>query len=189
MATEIIDFAVRPGSIDGLSVVTQKQVTDERGSIRELFRRSAFEAVGVTLAPFDQINVTQTRRGAVRGLHAEAMTKLVSVVVGEAFGVFADLRAGSPTAGRVETVDLLPGVQVLVPAGVANGFQTTSDVSFYVYCFDAEWRPGMPGRHVTPVDPALGVEWPVPIDPTDLAQVSAKDRDAPTLAHVMEEST
>lgn len=189
MAVQIVEFDARPGAIDGLHVVTPKQVTDERGTIRELFRRTAFEAIGVELAPFRQINVTETRRGAVRGLHAEAMTKLVSIVVGEAFGVFADLRGESPSAGTVETVALVPGVQVLVPAGVANGFQTTSDVSLYAYCFDDEWRPGMPGRHVTPLDPTLGIEWPVPIDPDDLAQISAKDRDAPTLASAMEGTT
>ena len=33
-------------SIDGLVVLEVKQVSDERGTVRELFRRSAFDAVG-----------------------------------------------------------------------------------------------------------------------------------------------
>lgn len=189
MAVEIIEFERRAGAVDGLLIVTPKQVTDERGTIRELFRRSAFEAAGITLAPFRQVNVTDTRRGAVRGLHAERMTKLVSIVVGEAFGAFVDLRDGSPTFGVVETVRLVPGVQVLVPAGVANAFQTVSEWSQYAYCFDEEWAPNMAGRHVTPLDPALGIEWPLPIDPADPAQISAKDRDAPLLADLPTEES
>ena len=69
------------------------------------------------------------------------MTKVVAVVAGEAFGAYLDLRSESPTRGVVETVALVPGVQVLVPSGVANGFQALVDGTQYVYCFDKEWRP------------------------------------------------
>ena len=187
MTPEIVDFAVAPTDIDGLFVVTPKQVTDERGTIRELFRRSAFESVGIALAPFGQINVTETRLGAVRGLHAESMTKLVSVAAGSAFGAYVDLRAASATRGSSVTVELRPGVQVLVPSGVANGFQATSDACQYVYCFDAEWQPGMAGQACSPLD--SGVDWPIAVDPDDPMQVSAKDRSAPSLTDVLENPT
>jgi dTDP-4-dehydrorhamnose 3,5-epimerase len=36
----------------------------------------------------------------------------------------------------------------------------------------------------TPLDPALGIDWPLPIDPADRAQVSAKDLDAPLFAQL-----
>jgi dTDP-4-dehydrorhamnose 3,5-epimerase len=182
MVTELVDFEVRAGAVDGLLVATMKQITDDRGTIREFFRRSAFESVGVALAPFQQINVTETRRGAIRGMHAEDMNKLVAIAAGVAFGAFVDLREGSPTFGAVDTVDLRPGVQVLVPAGVANGFQCVSDTSQYVYCFDQEWRPGMPGRSITPLDDHVAIPWPLPIDRDDPALMSPKDRDAGTLA-------
>ena len=184
MAVEIIDFEVRPSAINGLLIVAPKQITDDRGTIREIFRRSAFEAAGVVLAPFRQINVTESARGTVRGMHAEQMTKLLTVAAGEAFGAYVDLRPESPSFGQVETVALRPGVQVLVPAGVANGFQAVTGGCQYVYCFDAEWTPTMSGRACTPLDPALGIDWPIPIDPIDPAQISAKDRDAPLLADI-----
>ena len=45
-----------------------KQVTDERGTVREFFRRSAFEAAGLpAIEPFVQVNVTESRRGAIAG--------------------------------------------------------------------------------------------------------------------------
>ena len=182
MGVEIVEFAVRRGTIEGLLVLAAKQVVDDRGTVREVFRRSAFEAEGVSLPSFQQVNVTESRRGAVRGMHAEHMTKLTSVVWGEAYGAYVDLRTGSPTYGWVETVELRPGVEVVVPAGVANGFQALSDPCQYLYCFDAEWRPDMPGRALTPLDPELAIDWPITIDPDDPSQISAKDRTAPRLS-------
>lgn len=184
MGVQIVDFEVAEGAIDGLLIVTPKQVTDDRGTIRELFRRSAFEAVGVQLAEFRQINVTESARAVVRGMHAENMTKLLTVAAGSAFGAYVDLRRDSPTFGVVETVVLEPGVQVLVPAGVANGFQARTDGCQYVYCFDAEWEPNMAGQACTPLDPELGISWPLEIDVDDPAQISSKDRDAPSFADV-----
>lgn len=183
MSVEIIDFDLAPGQIDGLHIVTVKQVTDERGTIRELFRRSAFDAAGVTtLGALAQINVTESRRGAIRGLHAEQMAKLLTLATGEALGAYLDTRPDSPTYGMVETAMLRPGVQVLVPRGVANGFQTLTDTSQYVYCFDEEWRPDMPGVAVNPLDPALAIPWPIEVAADDLHAVSAKDRAAPMFA-------
>jgi dTDP-4-dehydrorhamnose 3,5-epimerase len=187
MSTTVVDFTARPGIIDGLWIVTMKQVTDDRGTIRELFRRSAFESLGLTgLGAFQQINVTESWRGAVRGMHAEAMTKLLTVASGEAYGAYLDLRPDSITYGVVETVGLLPGTQVLVPSGVANGFQALSDPTHYVYCFDREWQPGMAGRACTPLDPALAIAWPLPIDAADPGQISVKDRAAPLFADLAE---
>lgn len=183
---EIVEMAVAPTAIDGLHVITMKQVTDERGTVREFYRESAFEAAGLpSLGPFLQVNVTETHQGGLRGLHGEDMSKLVAVVAGEAFGAYVDLRPGSPTAGEVVTVRLLPGTQVLVPRGVGNGFQALAPRTQYLYCFDQEWRPGMAGVACSPLDPALGIDWPLPVDQADRAQVSEKDLGAPPAAEVL----
>jgi dTDP-4-dehydrorhamnose 3,5-epimerase len=122
----------------------------------------------------------------VRGLHAEDMAKLVAVVAGEAFGAYVDFRSGSPTRGKVVTVRLRPGTQVLVPRGVGNGFQAIADGTQYVYCFTAEWVPGMAGQACTPLDPELAIPWPLPIDPDDRSQISEKDLTAPPFAALWE---
>jgi dTDP-4-dehydrorhamnose 3,5-epimerase len=179
-----VDFGIRAGAIEGLVVVTMKQVGDDRGTVRELFRRSAFESAGVQLSAFQQINVTESHRGAVRGLHAEDMAKLLAVATGQAFGVYVDGRPGSPTFGVVDTVELVPGVQVLVPAGVANGFQALAEPCQYIYCFDREWQPGMGGWACNPLDADLAISWPLPVDPTNPAQLSAKDAAAPPFKEV-----
>ena len=180
---DIQPFTVERTAIAGLVVLQMKQVTDERGTVREFYRESAFLEAGLpSLGPWVQMNVTETRQGGVRGMHGEQMHKLVAVAAGRAFGAYVDARPDSPSFGAVHTVDLEPGRQVLVPPGVCNGFQALTDPVQYVYCFDTEWTPGMKGVAVSPLDAELAIPWPLAIDPEDPAQVSAKDRQAPPLA-------
>src|SRR3954453_10006571 len=183
-------FSVSETEIEGLVVIEMKQVTDERGGIRELYRESAFEEAGLpSLGPWLQVNITETKQGSIRGLHGEDMFKLVAIVAGEAFGAYVDTRPDSPSQGKVVTTNLVQGTQVLVPKGVCNGFQSVSEgTTQYVYTFDSEWSPGMAGTAVNPLDPALGIAWPVPVDADDLQQVSAKDRNLPTLAQVLRDA-
>lgn len=179
-APQIIDMQTEETEIDGLLVLTLKQVTDDRGTVREFFRASVYADVIPGLQQWQQINVTETKQGALRGLHGEAMTKLVSCVAGESFGAYLDARPESPSYGKVVTVDLRPGTQVLVPAGVCNAFQSVSPGGTqYVYCFTEEWKPGMAGIAFTPLDEGLGIQWPIPVDVENPAQISAKDAGAP----------
>lgn len=172
--TKITEMAVRGTDIDGLHVITMKQVEDERGVVREFYRRSSWLEHGLPdLGPWQQLNVTESKPAAIRGLHGEDMHKLVSVVAGRAFGAYVDTRAESPSFGKVVTVDLDAGVQVLVPKGVCNGFQSLTPTQ-YLYSFDAEWMPGMAGTAVHPLDPALGIAWPM--EPV----LSEKDAAQPT---------
>ncbi len=174
-------MAVRPTAIDGLMVIDLKEVTDDRGTVREFFRQSSFLEHGLPdLGPFLQVNLTESSYGAIRGLHGESMWKLVAIASGSAFGAYVDGRTESATFGVVVTVELEVGTQVLVPSGVCNAFQTTSEEgSQYLYGFNAEWVPGMAGVAYGPMDPQLGITWPVPIDPMDPSLLSEKDRTAP----------
>jgi dTDP-4-dehydrorhamnose 3,5-epimerase len=175
----VIEMSSAETAIDGLLVYTLKQITDDRGTVREFFRESTYAGPLAGVA-WRQVNVTESGFGAVRGLHGEAMTKLVSCVSGEAFGAYLDTRVESVTYGAVVTVELRAGVQVLVPAGVCNGFQSVSESGTqYLYCFTEEWVPGMAGTAFNPLDPALDIKWPIAIDRDNPAQISVKDANAP----------
>jgi dTDP-4-dehydrorhamnose 3,5-epimerase len=180
MATNV-PFTVTDTAIGGLCSLTMKQVEDDRGVVREFYRESAFVDAGLpSLGPWLQVNVTETRQGAIRGLHGEAMHKLVAIVHGRAFGAYVDVRPASPTYGTVVTRLLVAGEQMVVPPGVCNGFQSLSEgVTQYLYCFDQEWAPVMAGTAVNPFDPALGIAWPLAIDITDRTLLSAKDAGLP----------
>lgn len=182
----VTPVAAHETSIAGLWEIQTKAVTDGRGTVREFFRTSGFTELGLPVPErWHQINLTWTRQGALRGLHGEAVTKLVGVASGSAFGGYVDARHDSPSFGTVVTVPLEVGVQVLVPPGVCNGFQATSaDGCQYLYCFDAEWQPGMAGVAVSPLDPALAIPWPIPPQAADPSMVSAKDAAAPRFAEI-----
>jgi dTDP-4-dehydrorhamnose 3,5-epimerase len=81
----------------------------------------------------------------------------------------------------VWTAEIDPSRAVLVPRGVANSYQTLEPDTAYVYLVNDHWSPGTTYPAVALDDPALGIEWPVPLD---RAVVSDKDRANPPLAAV-----
>ena len=181
MSLHIEPFEANDSNIEGLKIVSAKMSTDDRGTVRELYRGSVYsEVLSKKVIEWKQINLTRTKKGAVRGLHGEAMSKLVTVAYGSVFGAYVDTRPDSKTFGAVQTVHITPGVQVFVPQGVCNGFQALEDTE-YLYFFDNEWAPGMPGTALCPLDPELDIKWPIDIDISDLNQISEKDSKAPTL--------
>lgn len=185
---DITPFEANPTAIDDLYFITMKQIEDERGTIRELFRASALHDAGLTgFGTWKQVNVTESVQGSIRGLHAEEMSKLVTIVDGEAFGAYVDVRPDSASRGEVVTTQLTKGMQVLVPQGVCNGYQSISEgVTQYLYCFDAEWDASMKGYSVNPLDPELGIQWPIPVDVSNVdLLISSKDASAPTLQETL----
>ena len=71
VAFEITDMDVRQTAIDGLVVVTLKQVADDRGTVREFFRASAYrDGPFAGLGDWQQINVTETKRAPFAGCTA-----------------------------------------------------------------------------------------------------------------------
>jgi dTDP-4-dehydrorhamnose 3,5-epimerase len=186
---DITDMQVTETDIEGLVIVTLKQVTDDRGTVREFYRVSAYaDGPFAGAGDWQQINVTETKYGAIRGMHGEQMVKLVACVSGESFGAYLDARTDSASFGKVVTVTLKPGTQVLVPAGVCNGFQSVSESGTqYLYCFTDEWKPGMAGMAYTPLDEGLGIDWPIPLDVDNPAQISAKDAGAPRFTDIAAE--
>ncbi len=172
-------MSIEPAAITGLQVITMKSTTDDRGTGYEYYRESALAAVAPA-GGWKQINMAVNRRGVIRGLHAERATKLVSVVAGTALGAYVELRPGDTP--RIVTVLLRPGVQVLVPAHVLSGFQAVSaETTVYLYCLDTEWTPGGRTAAAHPLDPALDIGWPIPIDPADRQLLSAGDAALPWL--------
>ena len=93
--------------------------------VREFYRASAFEAAGIPLPAFQQVNVTQTNPGAIRGMHGESMVKLIAIAHGTAWGAWVDARPESPTRGAVfqtrHLVDALAAIRVPIRVGIHSG--------------------------------------------------------------------
>lgn len=155
---------------------------DQRGTFREWFKLEDLEKGGVSFH-VEQANLSVSLRNVVRGLHysmvPEGQAKLVTCVVGELDDVIVDIRVGSPTFGRVEVVhlDAGEGRSVFVPRGVAHGYCATTDQAALSYLISSPFNAPME-LEIQPLDPEIGVPWPL----SGEAILSAKDEAAPSLA-------
>ena len=183
--SEIKPMRASTTSIEGLWQIQFKIIEDERGSVMEYYRQSEFEATGLpTLNERPQLNAPLTLRGAVRGIHAEYAHKLVAVAAGRVYAVIVDLRKDSPTAGKWQGFELARGQGLFVSKGLGNSFQSVSDEpSLYLYYFESEWNPGMPGVACNPLDPDLNIDWPIKRNEGMI--LSEKDQNNPSLKEVL----
>ncbi|NUS73447.1 MAG: dTDP-4-dehydrorhamnose 3,5-epimerase family protein [Corynebacteriales bacterium] len=171
--------------IPGSFLFRSRQFEDARGTFWEALTQSAIsEAVG-ELFPVAQVNAMTSVRGAIRGLHLSRVppgqAKYLVCVAGEIRDAVADLRAGSPTFGRVEMVSLAggDGQAIYIPPGVANGFIALSESATVVYVTTRKFDPANEFG-INPVDPQLNIDWRI-----DQPILSKRDSDAPTLAELV----
>src|ERR1043166_6786374 len=111
--------------IEGAFVLVPEPAADERGDFARIFCAREFAGRGL-VDSFVQLSVSRNvNRGTVRGLHFQAAphgeTKIVRCTRGRVFDVVVDLRRGSATAGRWESVELSATARkpVYDPAGRA----------------------------------------------------------------------
>ena len=119
-------FDIEATGIPEVRIVRPRRFADERGWFAEVFQASVFAELGLQ-STFLQVNQSRSQRGVVRGLNFQwdpPQGKLMRVVRGRAFMVAADIRPGSPTLGRVVTVEGSADDPVLfwAPASFARGF-------------------------------------------------------------------
>jgi len=165
-----------PALIDGVVLTDLTVFADDRGSFSEAFRHAWFPGV----PSFVQGNLSRSKAGVVRGMHFHLRQHDLWVPVQGRLqvGLF-DMRNGSPTQGVGQAIDLDAGDprSVLIPPGVAHGFQALSDaVLLYLV---TEPYDGTDEHGFRFDDPGLGFTWPLPA-----AVVSDRDREAPALADV-----
>lgn len=179
---ENTELGVRSTAIPGLLVVDLVVHGDDRGWFKESFQREKLVALGFP-GEFHivQNNVSSNReRGVTRGVHAEPWNKYISLTRGVVHAAIVDLRAG-PGFGVTEQFRLSPAHALYVPAGCGNSYQTLTPDVEYSYLVDAHWSPDARYTFVNLADPALGIDWPIPLGQ---AIVSDKDRVHPLLADV-----
>lgn len=173
--------------IEGVWEFTPVLRPDDRGVFLESFKASVFEeAVGHPL-DLQQMNISVSKAGTVRGVHfadvPPGQAKYVQCFSGRILDVVVDIRVGSPTFGQWEAVELSSDARnaLYIAEGLGHAFcALTESVTVGYLCSE----PYAPTREhgITPVDPALALPWP-----TDLELLlSPKDAEAPTLARAAE---
>jgi dTDP-4-dehydrorhamnose 3,5-epimerase len=180
---------VLPLRLPGLVAIEPAVHGDERGFFIETYRREWHEPAGIPAAEsFVQDNHSRSARGVLRGMHFQlgaGVAKLVRCARGRILDVAVDLRAGSPTYGEWEAVELDEQSmrELYVPVGFAHGFCVLSDVADVLYKQTGYYN-GELERGIAHDDPDIAIQWPLPA--AELI-VSERDAAAPTLAQIADE--
>jgi dTDP-4-dehydrorhamnose 3,5-epimerase len=173
-----------PTEIPAVVLVEVDVFRDARGFFGEVYHAAKYEAAGLP-GRFVQDNQSHSRRGVLRGLHAQVGTpqgKLVRALQGEIFDVAVDVRRGSPTYGRWvgEVLSAENFRQLYVPPGFLHGFCVLSDSADVEYKCSGFYAP----QHEIGVrwnDPDIAIAWPL-----DAPLLSEKDNAAPLLRDIVE---
>lgn len=184
MAAPTTEITGHQTDIPGLLVFDVTSMGDERGWFQEKFQKAKLVAAGMP----EEFTVVQNsiaynqKRGVTRGFHAEAWDKYISVVTGNVFVAYVDLRPGD-NFGKVVTLELDKNKAVFVPNGVANSYQTLTEDVYYIYSGNKFWSPEAHeiSLFVNLADPDLAVNWPIPLDQ---AIISERDKNHPMLEDI-----
>jgi dTDP-4-dehydrorhamnose 3,5-epimerase len=177
---------IRELSIAGAFQVTPDLHTDERGSFHEWYRFDALEAAIGHPLDLRQANTSVSRRGVVRGIHfadfPKGQAKYVTVAHGSVLDFVVDIRVGSPTYGKWESValDSREHRAMYLSEGLGHLFVALEDETTVSYLVSDVYNPTLE-HGINPFDREIGL-----VFPPDLPEllVSDKDREAPGLAEL-----
>jgi dTDP-4-dehydrorhamnose 3,5-epimerase len=171
--------------IAGAFAVKHDVRSDARGRFKRQYCEREFAGAGLN-THWVQVNHSVTLgEGSVRGVHFQrppsTEVKLVSCPAGCAFDVAVDLRQGSLTFLQWASVEIDDATSFYIPEGCAHGFQALTDEVHLIYQHSAYYDPKVEGG-VRFDDPAIGIDWPLPI-----GTVSDRDLSFPLIDGSFEE--
>lgn len=161
--------------INGVFVLKTEPVKDERGSFTRLYCANEMLKNDIKINWVQQ-NISYNRNvGTIRGLHARVNPfgefKLIKCIEGSAYDVLVDFRKNSPTYGNWLGFEITAknNISLLVPPGVAHGFQTLENDTRLMYlhseAYDKNLEVGFYFK-----DETLNIQWPhepVNVSPRD----------------------
>ena len=179
MEQKIGNFIFRKTSIEGVFVIDVTKYGDNRGYFYEAYKKTDFDKAGLKYN-FVQDNQSKSVKGVLRGLHFQKrfpQAKLVRCIDGEVFDVCVDLRAGSPTFGKWESVVLSAdkGNQFMIPRGFAHGFLVLSETATFCYKVDDFYHPEDEGGLMYN-DRDININWP------DIGEIILSNKDKNNLS-------
>ncbi len=152
--------------IDGLYIVHQKVVKDNRGVFRRLFAEDDLALAGRATRAIHVNTSTSILSGTLRGLHFQyppfSETKIICCTAGKLWDVAVDLRPGSRTRFHWYGITLSQDkpTSFLVPEGFGHGFITMEPNTTILYFVSQSYSPS----HESGIkfdDPLLSINWPI----------------------------
>jgi dTDP-4-dehydrorhamnose 3,5-epimerase len=178
---------IRELDVPGAWEITPQLHSDSRGTFFEWLTDRGFTGFAGHHLDVQQANCSVSAAGVLRGLHfaqlPPSQAKYVTCLSGSVFDVVVDIRVGSPTFGRWDSVllDDRDRRSVYISEGLAHGFLALRANSTVMYLCSAEYNQDRE-HTICATDPALAIDWPtVDVNPV---LMSERDRDAPSLERV-----
>lgn len=184
------EYQIYGTPIEGLLVWKRKKYDDNRGSYQELDKVDEIRKVYPSLGEIKQTSLSRNKpAGVLRGIHAEPMDKIVTLLNGVVFIAIVDLRPKSSTFG--EYVSFMfdqrdgekPVTSLVVANGLGNSFLTIGQpddpMVNYLYRMTESYKTSEGKRSIKWDDPDIkdavnksqGIAWP--IEPTIMSEVDA----------------
>ena len=177
---------VQPLAIEGVWEFTPLLRADDRGVFLEAFKQSAFlEAAGHEFS-LQQMNISVSKAGTVRGIHfadvPPGQAKYVQCLAGRILDVVVVIRVGSPTFGTWDAIELddVERKGLYIAEGLGHAFCALSDSATVGYLCSEPFSPTRE-HGIHPLDPTLNLPWP----DGQNSLLSAKDAAAPSLAEAL----
>ena len=146
--------------IKGLKIIKSKIFKDNRGFLRETFRKNLFNNQDF---PFDIMSYS--KKNVLRGLHFQSknsQAKIITVTHGKIMDVAVDLRKNSPTFGKHFSLVISHNddFSFYIPKNFAHGFLCLSKYCTINYkCSD--YRNPKFEKTLLWNDPDIGINWPI----------------------------
>ena len=162
--------------IEGPLKICPEIFNDQRGFFYESWNKKIFNKIIGENINFVQDNNSNSKKGVLRGLHYQSIFapqgKLVRCTSGEIFDVFVDLRKSSRTYGKWKSKILDERVNslILIPPGVAHGYQTLTDNSTVLYYTSSIYKKKY-DKGINPFDKNINIIWPL-----DVTEISKRDK-------------
>jgi dTDP-4-dehydrorhamnose 3,5-epimerase len=173
----MMTFTAAP--LAGAYVIGLQPFNDDRGWFARYYCKDEFLSIGHTREWVQMNQSVSYAKGTLRGMHFQyppfREIKLVRCIVGAVYDVIVDLRAGSSTFLEWFGTELsaVNHKMLYIPEGFAHGFQTLEKDSALLYHHTEFYTPDAEGG-LRYDDPALGVNWPLPV-----AVISGRDAGHP----------
>ncbi len=166
-------------NIKGVFEIGLEPNVDERGFFVRMYDKEIFRAHGLPTDWVQESSALTKKKGTIRGIHflhpPKNESKLISMLRGEAFWVFVDIKKDSPTLGKWGSITLSAEHHgtLFIPRGFANGMCTLSDDCHVLYRMDNIYDDDAKGEFKWD-DPTLAITWPI----KDPETISPRDRNA-----------
>ena len=176
-------FIEQSSGIEGVYYISKQTISDNRGYLERLFCLNELKCWSNRSVA--QVNKTFiAKKGTIKGFHFQrppkAEAKFICCLKGKVTDFALDLRQASKTFGKIAKFDLDAKLHnaVMLPEGVAHGFQSLTDNVEMLYFHSEFYAPGLE-MGVNILDPSLNLQFELPS-----MLISKRDKQFPPLSEI-----